>query len=448
MLKTLTLLSLGSRGVGKTVFLASNCAEIFRARQRDKQPLKQWFECNDSDTQQKIESLLEFIIRNQQYPPATFKISNFNFSLKQKELGRVKTLCNLKWLDVPGEWCNLSNKEFQSALFQSHGCCVFVDTQALLQDEKYLKKLEQTINQVETILSLVERNKLIQYPIALICTKYDLIDSSSMGLIQLEEKLHPLVHRIESSRSIYQRFYSAIPLTAQKTGGIFSVKDPSLPLHWITSQLRKIHGSGTSLSLGAGLESVLPNVISFPPPSREAVKGPSPKQLIFIAIASCGLMGGVSALVLMQRSQPQSAILIQVEQKVKDFNEVLERDPNNVNAIAGIVDTYSSAGAYDRAILRLEKLFEKSPKSTYILTELVELYRISGQEDQVENSYNRILAIENNNMLALLGKAHFKLQNGDLEEAKKLYQTAEKYAPTLSMKAEIQTLARKTLANQ
>ena len=51
-------------------------------------------------------------------------------------------------------------------------------------------------------------------------------------------------------------------------------------------------------------------------------------------------------------------------------------------------------------------------------------------------------------MLALLGKAQLKLENGYLEEAEALYQTAEQYAPTPDLKTEIQELAKNKLKNK
>lgn len=192
--KTFNLLSIGHRGVGKTVFLAGSYAELQANNQIDDlQTGEFWFDCQDTQMQENMNQLLGYIAQTGKYPPATMKISNFNFSLKRQNLSSEKTLCHFRWWDIPGEICNLgNNRDFQRMVLTSHGCCVFIDASALVHDPNYLKPLENIIRQVMGIASLVSQRGL-KYPLALILTKSDLIQLGPISQLQIEQSLQPLI---------------------------------------------------------------------------------------------------------------------------------------------------------------------------------------------------------------------------------------------------------------
>ena len=171
--KTFTLLSIGQRGVGKTVFLAGSYAELHSGSET-KRSGQLWFDYQDTQVQEKIEKLLNYIVQTGQYPPLTIKITDFNFSLKRRSLWGVQTLCHFRWWDIPGESCNLHNSEFNEIVYASQGCCVFIDAYALVYNSGYLQTLEDIIEQVTAIASLVHLNRL-RYAFALILTKCDLL---------------------------------------------------------------------------------------------------------------------------------------------------------------------------------------------------------------------------------------------------------------------------------
>ena len=158
--KTFNLLSIGQRGVGKTVFLAGSYAELHTDSQTQR-PEKLWFECLDSDVQENIGRILSYIIKTGEYPPPTIKVTNFNFSLKSYSQSGAQTLCQFRWWDIPGEICNLHNRDFRTMVTTSHGCCVFIDAYALVHNQAYIKALEDIIVQVMAIASLVSLNNLI-----------------------------------------------------------------------------------------------------------------------------------------------------------------------------------------------------------------------------------------------------------------------------------------------
>jgi tetratricopeptide (TPR) repeat protein len=452
MPQTFTLISLGDRGVGKTVFLASNCAEILRSGQRKSDSQNLWFECIDPEYQDNIEKLVDYVVRKGQYPPPTFKISDFNFCLKGKGIRGDKTLCNFQWLDIPGEWCDLKNPEFQSVLLQSHGCCVFIDAYNLLHDNDYSKIIAKTMNQLEAIASLVNQYNL-NYPIALICTKCDLIDSGPIGLLQLEEKLRPLTQRLDSVKAHYRRFYSAIPIVNQANGGILKVKDATAPLLWLIAELRKLHGSKDQVNLGSALDRILPNSAN---PRRVKIANPwfnlsGSQKLILAALAGCSILAALVAIGLTfglgaQKSTsslptPNST----PAQRLQQYEPVLDRDPANHEAMAQVIDAYIELGQYDKAVTRVEKSLQTAPKDVNLLLELASLYSLNAQDDKAESTYDQILNVDKGNLFALMGKATIRSKKGDIKEAKRLFEEAKKYAPQESTKAEIDKILKEKL---
>lgn len=454
MTKSLKLISLGSRGVGKTVFLVSNCATALQDSHQDSGDT-QWFECRDQQSKDMVTKLLAYVNQNQTYPPATFKISDFNLSFKEKSLGRIKTLCDIQWVDIPGEWCTLDNADFQSALLESHGCCIFIDADALLNQETYFKSLEQTIQQIDAIISLINQNNLIQYPIALICTKYDLIQADSIGLIRLEEKLKPLIQKIESSQGIYKRFYSGIALT-QETNGLHQTTNANEALRWMTTTLNAIHTSDEPRNLGEVLKSIVQDksvardsdaslpeaAVSDAPLSSKGVL--NQKKALNLALVVCGAIAGLAALFLLVLPKSDGpGVTAAIARRVEGFQKVLENDPENKDAIAGIVKVYAEdLGDQDQAIMELNNLHAQSPDNLFILKSLADLYELKGETAKQEEFYDKILALDKINLDALQGKVKIKVENGNPNEAREILKRAEKNARTPAYKALLQNLSQ------
>jgi hypothetical protein len=239
--QTFTLLSIGHRAVGKTVFLAGSYAELHSESQTDR--LQQlWFDCQDFQVQENIENILNYIVNTGNYPPATMKVTNFNFSLKLKRhsLPHTKTLCHFHWRDLPGESCNLTNLDFQTMAFSSHGCCVFIDTYALVHDNAYPQVLENIIKQVMAIAYLFYPNSS-KYAFALILTKCDLLEPGLLNRQQLDQRLQPLTSRLDAVKANYQTFYSSIPIVYTVSASILKPKGAADPLLWLLWELSQAH---------------------------------------------------------------------------------------------------------------------------------------------------------------------------------------------------------------
>ncbi|MBD1846300.1 hypothetical protein H6F89_23345 [Cyanobacteria bacterium FACHB-63] len=269
--KTFNLLSIGQRGVGKTVFLAGSYAQLQNApvdlafqgaatsisssklprEPRSANP-SSWVECQDEKVQANLQKILSHVEKTGSYPPATIKITNFDFQLKHRVRSTIKTLCNFQWWDIPGEACNLRNEEFQQIVLNSHGCCVFISAAALVQEQDYVHSLKDIFNQVLAIASVVSHHQL-NYAVAIILTKCDLLESGTEMQAQLERRLEPLTTRLDAVKVNYRLFHSAIPIITTNGSATLDVRGAADPLLWLLSVLSKHHRFQPERSLATHL---------------------------------------------------------------------------------------------------------------------------------------------------------------------------------------------------
>lgn len=289
--KTFNLLSIGQRGVGKTVFLAGSYAQLQGNplefdlesdrddRSRD-HPQAFWFECQDQDVQANLEKILYHVQQTGLYPPATIKITDFNFRLHRETLRGDKLLCQFRWSDIPGEACNLRNPEFQDIVLTSHGCCVFINAQALINDPEYPRSLEDILNLVIAIASIVCHHH-VSYPFAIVLTQCDRLEPGTITQLQLEQNLQLLIQRLDAIKANYQRFYSAIPIVSIHGASTLNAKGAADPLLWLLSQLNKHHRFQPERNLASSLAQS--NATQLPAKLR--------RSIIVLAIASISLLG-------------------------------------------------------------------------------------------------------------------------------------------------------------
>ncbi|WP_218081357.1 hypothetical protein [Anthocerotibacter panamensis] len=266
--KTFSLLSIGQRGVGKTVFMAGSYAEL-QTSGRSRRPNELWFDCQDDVSRQNIDNILNYIKRNGQYPPPTMRITNFSFSLKQNRRWRSQILCNFRWYDLPGEVCTGLNTDFREIVLSSHGCCAFIDAYAIVYDPDYLRGLVDIISQVLSIASLVSLNKL-DYAFALVFTKCDLFKPGTLRREQLDHNLRHLILRLDGMRLNYEVFYSMIPITPQSGGYALNGVGGAEPILWLVQQLNRVHNSG----LLNGLNNLVQHFLLGRPSTNSLQEGP------------------------------------------------------------------------------------------------------------------------------------------------------------------------------
>ena len=140
----------------------------------------------------------------------------------------------------------------------SHGCCVFIDAHALVKVDTYLQELEDIIEQVMAIASLVSLNGL-KYVFALILTKSDLIEPALLSHQQIESYLQPLTTRLDAVRGNYQIFYSLIPISCVEGASTLKATGAAAPFLWLVWELSKIHNPGLTNNLLETIKGLLPN---------------------------------------------------------------------------------------------------------------------------------------------------------------------------------------------
>lgn len=239
---TFNLLSIGQRGVGKTVFLVGSYTELHTDSQT-KYKQKLWFDCQERQVQEKIDRITNYILKNGHYPPPTTNITNFNFTLKRRRLLGIQTLCHFHWLDIPGEICSIHNSDFRAMVTNSDGCCVFIDAYALVRNNNtYLQCLEEIVKQVMAIASLAYLHDL-KYPFVVILTKCDLLEPSRLSH-QLNQFLEPLTTRLDAVKANYQTFYSLIPIVRTLNAVTLKPTGAAAPLLWLTLELSQSDNLG------------------------------------------------------------------------------------------------------------------------------------------------------------------------------------------------------------
>ena len=427
--KTFSLLSIGQRGVGKTVFLAGSYTELHADSQPDDSQ-QLWFDCQDDLAQENLEKLLSYIALTGQYPPGTIKSTDFKFSLKRRSRWGSETVCHFRWWDIPGESCNVHDLGFNEIVATSHGCCVFVDAHALVHRQAYLQALKQIITQVAAIASLVSLNHL-KYAFAVILTKCDKLEPTPLVTQRLQQGLQPLISRLEAAKANYQMFYSFIPVVQTANGAILNAKGAAAPLVWLVLELSQLHNPAGSNNPLKAVTQVLPGgrfqiqQQQTPGGLRSLLRrshNPSllsttQRNLLLLALAIVGLLGVLGYLAIDGKWFLQSSSQIQTLERQRQL---------------------------ERAIFLTEKLVQQQPKLIDLHLQLAQLYELTGQAPKAESVYDQVLTQQPDNLDALSGKALLRHAQGDNKTAEALFAQAEQAAPP-ERKAQIRTLAQKTL---
>lgn len=435
--RTFNLLSIGQRGVGKTVFLVGSYTEL-QTQNPKNQPHKLWFECQDNQVKENIDKILKYIERSNQYPPPTMKIVNFNFNLKRQSLWGEKTVCHFHWDDIPGEICNVHNAEFRQLVFNSHGCCVFIDAYALRHSDAYVQVLEDIFEQVMALTSLVYLNRL-NYPLTLVLTKYDLLESNAVTQQVINTKLQPLITHLNNVKANYEIFHSSVPLSRENDRVNLKPKGTAVAILWLVWELNKIHHSSADNQLLGLIRRLVPVDVSSRSQTPSGVM-----QTLFEsnrnratqtarntsrrAKLGWSLGIGIVGIVLLTVFIYQRYTATQVQTGEALYN----------------VKSLQQAGELEKAIASLEQLVRANPDNIDLRLRLAEQYELIGKAASAEKVYDQILAREKNNLKATIRKAVLRQIQNDRQGAIQLFQQAEKIAPE-ALKSQVRALANRTL---
>jgi GTPase SAR1 family protein len=449
--KTFRLLSIGQRGVGKTVFLVGSYTELHGDRPLpDSQKL--WFDCQDREAKSNIAKILNYISENNQYPPPTMKITDFSFSLKQKTALGVQTLCNFIWSDIPGEICDSKNREFRRMVHESQRCCVFIDVYTLATDESYIKTIEDIMEQVTAIAHLAHLNDL-KYPFAIILTKSDLVEADPPTRQKIEDCMRSLTSHLRFLRANYQNFYSFIPIVC--TNGAFKLEPQGAasPFLWLVTELNKAYNPGllktlmqfTSLTAASNSHSESAAEGSIESVFKPAYKGGDGRSSGLMSVLSARKHLVIPAAILFLGLAGAGIFFL-----VNNDSTSSQRAQNPLSRVIA----FRQNGELEKAIAELEKLVQQEPQKVEWQFQLADLYSRTAQFNKEESIYDRILAEYEKQPVrtqyedyirALLGKAQLRKSQGDLKTVEELFVKAEQAAPDEKLKAEIRELAEKML---
>jgi hypothetical protein len=436
------LLSLGERGVGKTVFLVGSYAELNSVSDIDPDlelnlSPSLWFECQYNPEKELLESILNYVSQTGHYPPPTLKITDFHFAFKQRKRWGVKSLCYFRWWDIPGEYCNFENPYYQTMVLNSHSCCVFINADRLVHDASYVQSLETITKQVVSLARLIDRTA-IPYAFALIFTQCDQLPPGAIGQLQIEEKIQGLVTALESVSAKYQRFYTGIPIVERE--GVFKLQSNgvSSAFLWLVAELYKKKSFGVDKSLEASLQDKTD--------SQKLLPTFSPKLL-------WGL-GGIAALIILglgwnfflkqpnSNPTPTASSAGNTDQQVEKYEKLLKENPKNMDTLVALANLYLEQGQLEKAIPVLEKIAIIQPNNLDWQFNLAKLYELSDQTDKAEKIYDQMLSKNPKEFKALVGKAMLRQAKGDFQTANSLFKIAEDVAPSPDLKKKIRELSQ------
>jgi tetratricopeptide (TPR) repeat protein len=436
------LLSLGERGVGKTVFLVGSYAELNSVSDIDPSLSPNltpslWFECQYNPEKELLESILNYVGQTGHYPPPTLKITDFHFAFKQRQRWGLKTLCYFRWWDIPGEYCNFENPYYQTMVLNSHSCCVFINAERLVHDPTYLDSLETLTKQVISLARLVDQNSLA-YTFALIFTQCDRLAAGAMAQLQIEEKVQSLIHALDAVTAKYQRFYSGIPIVEKEGFYKLQSNGVSSAFLWLVAELYKKHTF-------TGVKTLESSLKSDPNPDK-ALPRFSPRLLMMLGgFALVILSLGAASFFFFNRPPSDNAITHNGSEApdIKKYQTLIEQNPNNMDALVALANIYLEKGQLEQAIPIIKKVITIQPNNLEWQFNLAKLYELAEQTDQAEQIYDQMLAKDNKQFKALVGKAMLRQAKGDTQAANNLFKMAEDVAPSPELKKKIADLSRR-----
>ncbi|MEO0373889.1 MAG: tetratricopeptide repeat protein, partial [Cyanobacteria bacterium P01_A01_bin.17] len=394
---TFSLLSIGHRGVGKSVFLAGTYADVRSGRQADSGRIR--LEGANDQTQAKLEELLDYMEQTGQYPPPTLKMTDFTFRGTPRRR-HDQTLFEFRWVDVPGEICRSNHPDFEAMLLNSHGCCLFIDAVALVQNPNYLVQLEEMAQQAEAMASLVAQSGL-KYLFALILTKCDLLPGGSTKLIDIEQKLRSLTTRLDAAHAVYRQFYSSVSIISSGKTSVAVARNTSAPFSWMLSELYRASQARPLLKLGNGCENALLKIQPSPLLGRSANLVPKALAALGIAAVGMGLWFGGSQLQFQAGQAQSSPLQEQASLEIARYEKALKKNAQDGEALLELVDLYREQEQYESAVGYLERLIILQPGNLNLYFSKADLYAAMNRKDKEEAAYDEVLAQQNDNVTAL-----------------------------------------------
>ena len=292
------------------------------------------------------------------------------------------------------------------------------------------------------LTSLVYLNGL-QYPLALILTKSDLLEPSSPDQQIITKKLQPLITHLNAVKTNYQIFKSCVPLIYNKDTATLGAKGAAVSLLWLVWELNKVHNPGLDLPLLTMLNRILPSNFN----SQQKLPN-SAMQSLFnannqvqvkdytVSSPNNNLLKGWKLLYVTLGSVSMLLLLL------IGYQQFFQTEFNN-NTIENI-NVLQQSGQFQQAVQLLEQIIQREPQNIELRLKLAQLYEVMGKAADAENVYDQILAKQKVHLKALIGKAVLRQVHGDTKSASALFKQAEQVAPN-ALKSQVRAVANNTL---
>jgi hypothetical protein len=148
--KIYTVLSIGQRGAGKTVFLAG-CYQAFKTQYDNHKTANIAWKYEQEESEENIEKNLSYVARTGQYHPATLKLSNFDFSLERNSGNQPEKMATVRWWALPEESCQIYNLAFVNMALRANGCLLFLEASSLLNKQQ---KQDNSLKIFQTLIDI------------------------------------------------------------------------------------------------------------------------------------------------------------------------------------------------------------------------------------------------------------------------------------------------------
>ncbi|MDJ0508467.1 MAG: tetratricopeptide repeat protein [Crocosphaera sp.] len=416
---TFNFLTLGERGVGKTVFFAGCYAEINNGFLSQKKDQLSWFEGQNHQDKENLDNILNYVAKNGQYPPATLKITEFNLDLKQRNRQTTKTLCNFRWYDIPGEFCDVNVPAFKELVIKSHSCYVFLNAAHLINQPTYIESLEELLEQI-TVIATLKRATNKNYTFVLVFTQFDRLKNKETARFQVEEKIRPFLISLEKEDVKYIRFYSEVPIIQIDNFYKLNPKGIAVSLIWVVSDLQRNYRKIFTIF---SIESYLAWAKQY-------------RQWL-IGIGTLALASVIGLGIYFTQKSPNIAKNPEPASQKEQYKLSAKGEPQDLEALVKLSESYLNQGEFGKAIDVIKTITEKQPNNLDWQLNLAKLYELTENNSQAEQVYDGILAKDNQHFYALLGKALIRQQNQDVQTARQLFKQAEEFAPSEDLKKQV-----------
>lgn len=420
-LPTFNFLTLGKRGVGKTVFFAGCYAELNNGFLSQKKEQLSWFEGQHSQDKKNLHSILDYVAKTGQYPPATLKITEFNLDLKQRNRQKTTTLCHFRWYDIPGESCDLNDPVFQQLILKSHSCYVFLNSAHLVNQSTYVENLDSLLKQVISIANL-QKKRNHDYRFALIFTQLDRLPNKETARLQVEEKIRPFLIALEEKNIKYIRFYSEVPIIQTDNSYKLNPTGTAVSLVWVVSELQRTYRKTLKL---------------FPIQLYLALAEKYGKWPMAIGVSTLVLVSAIGLGIYFQQKPPNLADSPSPERQIAQHQLRLEKNPQDLETLVALSEIHINQGQFNEAISVMKRITQQQPYNLDWQINLAKLYELTQDHTKAEQVYDNILAQDNEHFYALLGKALLRQKDKDIPTSQQLFKQAEEVAPTKDLKDQV-----------